>query len=172
MGLHLDLSQNNFDFFKVIFDKINFHQRILNLKERYSYYRNGKHVVDLKFDLERKYLLKLVDNTLKNKKIVFDFTKQENCFSLENCIDDYIFQLVIKIDYSIGGSLALINPERINPYHLWGSSYDKLLSDYYNYENISYRYCPVNEAEAIEIITEILKIYFDFLEVFKNQIDD
>lgn len=171
MALHLDLSQNNFGFFKVIFDKIDFYQRILNLKERYSYYRNGKHVVDLKFDLERKYLLKLVDNILNNKKIVYEFTKQENCFSIENKIGDYIFQLVIKIDFSIGGSISIINPARINPYHLWGGSYDKLLSDYYNYENTSYRYCPINEKEAIEITNEILIIYFEFLGVFKNQVN-
>jgi hypothetical protein len=46
------------------------------------------------------------------------------------------------------------------------------MADYYNYENKSYRYCPINEKEAIEITNEILNIYFDFLEVFKNVAND
>jgi hypothetical protein len=124
MALHLDLLQNNFDFFKNIFDKIDFQKRILNLKERYSYYRNGKHVVDLKIDLERKFLLKIIENELIKRKVTFDFTKQEYCFTSENILNNYIFELNIKVDsYSIRGSLGIINPEKIYPFHLWGGEF-------------------------------------------------
>lgn len=171
MALQLDLFQNNFEFFKGIFDKIDFHERILNLKEQYSYRRNGNHVVDLKIDMERKILLKIIESELIKRKITFDFTKQEHCFTSENILNNYIFELNIKVDSnSIRGSIGILNPERIYPYHLWGGDYDSLLTQYYNYENTSYRYCPINEKEAIEITNEILSIYFEFLEVFRNSV--
>jgi len=42
MELQLDSLRNNQDFFKEILNNINFYDRVVYLKERYPYYKNGK----------------------------------------------------------------------------------------------------------------------------------
>ncbi|WP_367914948.1 hypothetical protein [Leadbetterella sp. DM7] len=171
MELQLDSLRNNQDFFKEILNNINFYDRVVYLKERYPYYKNGKRFYDFNKLPDKNEKKSIIEKTLKGVGYPIDFRKQEWVFSLNKEKDNFITIGRIKIDESsIGGTIGVYYKEEEPQFLIWGNLFDNLIQKFNGYENETYRFCALNNIDIDHITLEIIKIFEDFSNEFYHKI--
>jgi hypothetical protein len=170
--MKLNFLQNNRDRLKLILDNINFYTRVVEMKETYLYEHDGVFVGKM-YELppiEKK--ITIISSLLNELGIIYKISKKDRLFEINNLGEEYSISLNIGFDVTaLGGAFGIYLKNKINYSNLvWGSMFDLILKDFYNYEIKNYRFCTLDEEEVEKITTQILDLFNDFTNEFQKHV--
>jgi|GEM_PF-1853886 len=171
MELQLDSRRNNQEFLKEILDEISYSYKLINLRDRFPYHKNGIRLYDLNKLPSKKRKKEIIEHILTKVKYNFDFLSEARLFSFKRQFNNYIMYCHVEIDEtSIGGHFGVYIYNLDFENYLFGGQLDSLLKDLYNIEIETYRYCAITEDDVKETTYSILQIFEDIFDELKRRL--
>lgn len=168
MQLNSDFFQNNFKLLNTIFNKIHFYSRVVEMKNTYVYEHDGIFVGKMYELPSIDAKIEIISSILNENNLKFKLFKKDKIFEVYHKSFDYSLVLNIGFDdTSVGGALGIYLKDKVTFKNLlWGSMFDFILNNFYDYELKNYRFCALDLGEVESITKNILLIYFDFENEF------